>query len=126
MVIGSVCSIVFNPSGYILSVSRKDDPNARGLPGGKVEPGETLKQAAVRETLEETGIRIWGLVAIMTRKSRVSTCRGFLAHYHSGELSTEEAGIPAWVPPTHLLQGPFKEYNKQLLVILKDMGYEIF
>jgi phosphatase NudJ len=28
------------------------------LPAGRVEPGETLVEAAVRETLEETGVRI--------------------------------------------------------------------
>lgn len=28
------------------------------LPGGAVEPNETLKQAAVRETLEETGLEV--------------------------------------------------------------------
>ncbi|AXH99652.1 NUDIX domain-containing protein [Sporosarcina sp. PTS2304] len=28
------------------------------FPGGKAEPGETIKQAAIRETLEETGVTI--------------------------------------------------------------------
>lgn len=28
------------------------------FPGGKVEPGETSRQAAVRETLEELGVRV--------------------------------------------------------------------
>jgi len=40
----------------ILAVSRGHDTSNWGLPGGHVEPGETLPQAVERELREETGI----------------------------------------------------------------------
>lgn len=44
----------------VLLVKRKQPPSEGlwALPGGKVNLGETLQQAAAREILEETGIRI--------------------------------------------------------------------
>ncbi len=47
--------IVSDDAGNLLLIRR----NGRyDLPKGKVEPGETLRQAAIRETLEETGIAV--------------------------------------------------------------------
>jgi len=42
----------------VLLIERGHDPFARhrALPGGYVEPGETFRQAAVRELAEETGV----------------------------------------------------------------------
>lgn len=40
---------------------RRGNPPQRGrwtVPGGRVEPGESLQEAAVREALEETGLRV--------------------------------------------------------------------
>lgn len=48
---------VWNPAGEVLLCTTRD---GKGwvLPGGTVEPGETLQQAAVREALEEVGLEV--------------------------------------------------------------------
>jgi len=44
-------------SGRVVLIQREDF-RVWGLPGGDVDPGESLAQAAVRESLEETGLTI--------------------------------------------------------------------
>src|SRR5690349_9037026 len=53
----SANSIVVNDAGELLLICRSDNGNW-SLPGGDMELGESLGQAAIRETLEETGIHI--------------------------------------------------------------------
>jgi len=48
--------IVQNEAGEILLIRRTDNGNW-SLPGGAMDLGESLGQAAIRETLEETGIQ---------------------------------------------------------------------
>ena len=53
----SVNCVVLNEAGEILLIRRTDNGNW-SLPGGAMDLGESLGQAAVRETLEETGIKV--------------------------------------------------------------------
>ena len=55
-----VGAIVHDPAGRLLLIRRGHAPG-RGLwsvPGGRVEPGETLAEAVEREVREETGLAV--------------------------------------------------------------------
>jgi len=54
-IVPSVNVLIENEAGEILMTQRSDNGNW-AIPGGAIDLGESLKQAAVRETFEETGI----------------------------------------------------------------------
>ena len=53
--------IVIEIEGGIILIERKNEPHGWALPGGFVDYGETLEQAAVREAWEETSISVSNL-----------------------------------------------------------------
>lgn len=56
--VAATIAIVFR-EGCVLLVRRANPPDAGrwGFPGGKIEPGETIEQAALRELYEETAVQ---------------------------------------------------------------------
>lgn len=50
--------IIRLPGGGIVLIERKNPPHGYALPGGFVDVGETVEQAAVREALEETSLAV--------------------------------------------------------------------
>lgn len=55
LIVVGACVFVFDPSERLL-LMRRSDNGLWGLPGGSMEPGETLEEAARRELEEETGV----------------------------------------------------------------------
>lgn len=80
----SVNSIVQNERGEILLIRRTDNGNW-SLPGGAMDLGESLSDAAIRETLEESGIetRLTGISGIYTDPRHV------LEYTSDGEVRQE-------------------------------------
>src|SRR6266851_7472273 len=83
-IVPSVNVVVTNDAGEILLIRRSDNDNW-ALPGGAVDLGESLVQAAVRETMEESGIecQITGLSGIYTDPAHV------LLYTSNGEVRQE-------------------------------------
>src|SRR5689334_1953988 len=80
----SVNVVVTNDAGEILLIKRSDNDNW-ALPGGAIDLGESMTQAGIRETKEETGIdcEITGLVGIY------SDPRHVILYTSNGEVRQE-------------------------------------
>jgi ADP-ribose pyrophosphatase YjhB (NUDIX family) len=105
--------------GRVLIAERLVEP-ARGLytfPGGRVEMGETLAEAALRELMEEVGVeaRIAGFIDHVETVVRGAdgaiafhavVC-AFAAHWVAGEpRSSDEIGQTLWVRPGDVARWP--------------------
>jgi ADP-ribose pyrophosphatase YjhB (NUDIX family) len=109
-IVPSVTAVVTNKAGELLLV-HKTDNGLWALPGGGMDPGESIAQAAVRETKEETGmeIEVVGVVGLYTNPNHViayddgevrqqcSVC--FTTRLLGGELATSsETSEVGFVP----------------------------
>ncbi|MFF1730082.1 NUDIX hydrolase [Streptomyces sp. NPDC058247] len=79
-IVPSVVAVAVNDAGQVLMI-RKTDNGLWALPGGGVEIGESVADAAVRETKEETGIDVE-----VTRVVGLYTDPGHVMAYDDGEV----------------------------------------
>ncbi|MEM9080063.1 MAG: 8-oxo-dGTP diphosphatase [Verrucomicrobiota bacterium] len=72
-------------------------------PGGKIDPGETPLECAIRETQEELhitakGVRKMGELFFAMSDIPQIHCHVFLATGYEGEPTATEEAIPCWTP----------------------------
>lgn len=128
--IRAVCALIPHPydENLFLSISRKNDANDFGLPGGKKEQYENDKEALYREVLEEIGIDL------KRRKSEIiplldgeDESGAYVTTYlvyvndHPDDLlkvrNQKNEGVVKWVAKEVLCSGSFSVYNTKLFDI---------
>ena len=108
--------VVVNDAGELLLIRRTDNGNW-AVPGGAIDLGESVAQAAVRETLEESGIdcAITGIVGIYSDPRHVVlyTSNGEVRqefsivltarHLDGQPTPSSESSEVRWVPESEVL-----------------------
>lgn len=109
--------VVLGNNGTLLGVSRPNDPQDFGLPGGSIEPGEAPELAAIRELHEETGLLATRLKKLDQSVYRDRNIHCFVALEWSGELRRSEEGVVAWVTWDTLGRGKYGDYNQRIAAL---------
>ncbi len=109
----------------ILTVSRKNNHNDAGLPGGKVDPSDKdCFEGMCREIYEETGLTVEAAIPLFFREDNDFVGLTYLVTDYSGEIhktSDKETGLVKWSDFEELKRGSFSEYNKMLELHIKNL-----
>lgn len=117
--------VIVNHDGKILIAKRPQTVHQGGLwefPGGKVEPGESVYQALVRELYEELAVtveKIEPLIKIQHDYGDKSVLLDVYKVTHfSGDACGNEGQPIAWVAVEDLKQYPFPSANRAIITAL--------
>ncbi len=113
----AVCALLVK-DGQILAVSRRNDHTKFGMPGGKVDPGETPEAALIREVQEETGLTVTSMSPIyraVCMGDRDFDCITYKVTVEGEIVQHPGEGVIRYVDPNVLYTGPFGVYNQEAL-----------
>jgi len=95
------------------------------LPKGKVDPGETLVETAVREIFEETGIRVRLGVPVGVSRYLLPKGREKVVHYWAAEATEEAVRTSAFVPNKEIAALEWVTPKKALKLLSYPVDAEI-
>lgn len=119
--------IIRNAQGEIFITRRAADShmaNKWEFPGGKIEEGESPKQALIRELFEETGITVTSATLYETLEHQFADRHiafwFFLVESWEGEPWGKEGQPGMWVPQHELVAENFPPANEPVIAKLQQ------
>lgn len=110
-----VNAIIFDSSHVLLSLRR--DIGWWNLPGGGLEPGETVDEALRREVREETGLEVEleRLVGVYSKPQKNEVVLAFRCRVTGGQLSaTEEMSESRYFAPGELPRNTLPKHRQRI------------
>lgn len=135
----AVATVVFDDEGRVLVIERMpDSPTGGGdlaIPGGKLDPGESLMDGAVRELFEETGVEAHSIqrLSVITEDRLWGPEHHFVTHYFvvtswSGTPEVKEPTkhrIVDWISPRQLAEAMEPDHDPRAPAIFDPLGHLI-
>ena len=131
----TVLCLIRRGDEYLLQDRVKKDWKGFTLPGGHVEPGESIVDAVVREMKEETGLTVEHPKLCGVKQFPISGESGengrylvflFVADKFSGEIVSSEEGTMHWVKKEDLPKVNLVNDFKELLDVMLDENLSEF
>lgn len=117
-----VCGVIENESGCFLACLRPQGKHLGGLwefPGGKVDPGETLETALVRELMEELSVTVEVISpltpVVWAYDERTIRLLPFRCRITAGKLHATEHEELLWCPPENFHTLPWAAADLPIL-----------
>ena len=131
----TVLCLIRRDDEYLLQDRIKKDWRGFTLPGGHVEPGESVVDAVIREMKEETGLTVENPKLCGVKQFPISGESGengrylvflFIAERFSGEVISSEEGVMHWVKKEDLSKVNLVNDFQELLEVMLNENLSEF